>query len=327
MEIMSNGRGAILTLDDSRSIALDSDDPNALACVSHAHMDHLSGFGSRSAITTEETKLILSARGFRLRNHMRLGFGESTDLGSGLKVSVHPSGHMLGSAVFEVEVDGMKVLYTGDLNTEPSILHDPAWSTDAEVLVIESTYGSPVYRFKERDLVYSEIVRWIREVLRDGRIPAFNVYAAGKAQEIIALVNQSIKVPVLVSRRVGSVASVYKRTYPWLDYVVEGSRSASEVLRDGCLVYVSDRVSQFEGLRLSWAVATGWALTRSFGEFDAAFPLSSHADFAGLIDYVNSVSPRVVVTMYGHSSVFASHLRRLGRRAFSLDEIRNVRML
>lgn len=326
MEIARRGNGAVLTLDDGRTVALDSDEPMAFACVSHAHMDHLSGRGSRSAVMTEETRLIFGARGVRVRNHVRLDFGRSADLG-GVKVSVQPSGHMLGSAVFELDLDGRKLLYTGDLNTQASILHDPAWSTEADVLVIESTYGSPVYRFEERELVYAKVVRWIKETLRDGRVPAFSVYAAGKAQEVIALVNQSMRVPVLVSRDVGSVASVYKRAYPWMEFVVEGTEEASEVLRDGELVYVSERVKSLGGLRASWSVATGWALTRSFAGFDASFALSSHADFAGLVDYVESVSPRVVVTMYGSSSVFASHLRRLGYRAFSLDERQNVRLL
>ncbi|MEN3047954.1 MAG: MBL fold metallo-hydrolase [Candidatus Caldarchaeales archaeon] len=326
MEIARRGSGAVLTLDDGRTVALDSDEPMAFACVSHAHMDHLSGRGSRSAVMTEETRLIFSARGIRVRNHLRLDFGRSANL-IGTRVSVQPSGHMLGSAVFELDLDGMRLLYTGDLNTQASILHDPAWSTEADVLVIESTYGSPVYRFEERELVYARVVRWMRETLRDGRVPAFSVYAAGKAQELIALVNQSLSVPVVVSRNVGSVASVYRRAYPWLEYVVEGTEEASEVLKEGEFVYVSERVRALGGLRASWAVATGWALARSFEGFDAAFPLSSHADFAGLVGYVESVSPRVVVTMYGSSSAFASHLRRHGYRAFSLDERQNVRLL
>lgn len=277
---------------------------------------------------TEETRLIFSARGARYRNHMPLRLGGSVRLlGGDVTVSARSSGHMLGSAAFSVDVDGLRLTYTGDMNTVPSVLHDPAEVVGGtDVLVIESTYGSPVYRFSERERVYAEIVGWIRRVLDEGMVPAFDVYAAGKAQEVIALVNRSLDVPVVVSGSVGRVAEVYRGTYPWMDFVVEGTREASEVVRGGGFVYVSGRRVPTPW-RARWAVATGWALTRSFPGYDAAFPLSSHADFYGLLEYVRSTEPKLVVTVYGHSATFARFLNRMGVRAVSLDEKPVVRLI
>ncbi len=321
MELRRGTKGPVLVLDKGVSLTLDSDEESPIACVSHAHMDHLSGRNSSVALMTEETRLIFSARGARYANYMPLRFGGSVEaLGGSVRIAARPSGHMLGSAVFSVDVDGLRLTYTGDMNTFPSVLHDPAEVVEGtEVLVIESTYGSPVYRFAEREEIYSMIVRWIREVIGEGSVPAFNVYAAGKAQELIALVNQTLGVPVVVSRNVGRVAEVYRRTYPWMEFVVEGTREAAEVVREGEFVYVAERRTNLP-LRTRWAVATGWALMRRFPGYDAAFPLSSHADFYGLLEYVKATDPKLVVTVYGHSSTFARFLNRVGFRAVSLDE-------
>ncbi|MDT7860065.1 MAG: MBL fold metallo-hydrolase [Candidatus Calditenuis sp.] len=321
MELRRGVKGTVLVLDDGRSLTLDSDEESPVACVSHAHMDHLSGRSSSVALMTEETKLIFSVRGARYVNYRPLRFGESVAaLGGSLRISARSSGHMLGSAAFSIDVDGLRLTYTGDMNTSPSVLHDPAEVVEGtDVLVIESTYGSPVYKFAEREEVYSEIVRWVREVMGEGSVPAFNVYAAGKAQELIALFNQTLDVPVVVSRNVGRVAEVYRRTYPWMEFLVEGTMDAAEVIRGGGFVYVADRRTVLP-LRTRWAVATGWALTRRFLGYDAAFPLSSHADFYGLLEYVKATGPRLVVTVYGHSATFARFLNRMGYRSVSLDE-------
>jgi Cft2 family RNA processing exonuclease len=321
LELRRGVKGTVLVLNDGRSLTLDSDEKSPVACVSHAHMDHLSGRSSSVALMTEETKLIFSVRGARYVNYRPLRFGEIVGaLDGSLRIAARSSGHMLGSAAFSIDVDGLRLTYTGDMNTSPSVLHDPAEVVEGtDVLVIESTYGSPVYKFAEREEVYSEIVRWVREVMGEGSVPAFNVYAAGKAQELIALFNQTLDVPVVVSRNVGRVAEVYRRTYPWMEFFVEGTRDAAEVIRGGGFVYVADRRTVLP-LRTRWAVATGWALTRRFPGYDAAFPLSSHADFYGLLGYVKATGPRLVVTVYGHSATFARFLNMMGYRSVSLDE-------
>ncbi len=321
MELRRGTKGPVLVLDDGKSLTLDSDEKSPVACVSHAHMDHLSGRSSSVALMTEETELIFSARGEKYTNYMPLRIGDSVGtLGGSVRISARSSGHMLGSAAFSIDVDGLRLTYTGDMNTVPSVLHDPAEVVEGtDVLVIESTYGSPVYKFAEREEVYSEIVKWVKETMSDGAVPAFDVYAAGKAQELIALFNQTLNVPVVVSRKVGRVAEVYRGRYPWLEFLVEGTRDATEAVRPAGFVYVAERRAALP-VRTRWAVATGWALTRDFPGYDAAFPLSSHADFYGLLEYVKSTGPRLVATVYGHSATFARFLNRMGFRSLSLDE-------
>ena len=73
---------------------------------------------------------------------------------------------------------------------------------------------------------------------------------------------------------------------------------------------------------LRTAILSGWALdknaTHRFG-VDAAFPLSDHADFPGLLDAVHRVSPRRIVTIHGYTKEFSSELRRQNYDARSVD--------
>ncbi len=72
-----------------------------------------------------------------------------------------------------------------------------------------------------------------------------------------------------------------------------------------------------------WAVVTGWALDPScryrYG-VEAAFPLSDHADFPGLLEAVERVGPRKVWTLHGFASEFADVLRHRGYDALALSE-------
>ena len=63
---------------------------------------------------------------------------------NGIKFSAFRAGHVLGAAMFLIEIDGIKILYTGDYSRERDRILQPAEFTDCEVdvLIVESTYGT-----------------------------------------------------------------------------------------------------------------------------------------------------------------------------------------
>lgn len=291
-----------------------------ITCVTHGHLDHWGG-RKKPSIMTNETYNILRARKIGISNYLSAKHGETINPFGDIKITLMNSGHMLGSSLFKIETPELDVVYTGDLNTVETMLDRPAKVVNGEELIIEATYGAPLYKFGPRENIYAQIVRWILKTIKEGFIPCFKVYSAGKAQEIIALVNRLLDIDVVVSQNVYRVSSVYKMTYPWMNFELIGSIESGEILRNGEFVYVSSSRSYVPTWKKTkWAVATGWALTSLFPEFDAAFPLSSHADFKGLLDYVEAVSPRKIFTLFGHSVTFAKFLRKLGYSAYALEE-------
>jgi DNA ligase-1 len=75
--------------------------------------------------------------------------------------------------------------------------------------------------------------------------------------------------------------------------------------------------------RVRTAVLTGWAVDpncRFRYQTDAAFPLSDHADFTDLVEFVKRVGPKKVFTLHGFAADFAQTLRELGFDARALSE-------
>jgi metallo-beta-lactamase family protein len=104
-----------------------------------------------------------------------LGYGERHALGKEMRVTLQPAGHILGSASALVEIDGVRVVFSGDLGrTQHPLVAPAAPPPAADVVVVESTYGDRAHPTPDPDLLASAIRR---TVARGGSvlIPAFAV--------------------------------------------------------------------------------------------------------------------------------------------------------
>jgi metallo-beta-lactamase family protein len=93
----------------------------------------------------------------------------------GIAVTLRPAGHILGSATAALEVDGVRVLFSGDLGRpHHPLLLPPADPPDADVIVVESTYGAREHPEPDEDLLADAVRRTAR---RGGTVlvPAFAV--------------------------------------------------------------------------------------------------------------------------------------------------------
>lgn len=318
MEVLG-GRGFLVKAGDMK-IWLDSAaEGNGVSLISHAHLDHTPKKSGR-IITTPETASILSL--FTLHKFEKLiRYNENLVLG-GISISAYPSGHVIGSSQFLLEGDGESLVYTGDLNTYDSIILRGAKPLESETLILEATYGSPRYIFPKREEIYARIIRWIIKTIEAGEVPAFKVYALGKAQEIIGLVNAYLKIPVLTSFTISRITGNLLQYGFKFDYLPINSPEGLEALRQGECVYISNRrYSPPSKRRIRWAAATGWALRYRLNGFDTAFPLSGHSDFLGLMNYVEESRAKRIYLVYGFAEELARHLRKRGLHAKVLTHI------
>src|SRR5437879_13149729 len=100
-------------------------------------------------------------------------------------VTLHSAGHMLGSAQLHFEHDGTSVLYTGDIKLrQPGGLPD-TFVPKADILVLESTYGRPHFRFCDPDSTLEAIARWCRLALDSRVTPVLLCHALGKTEELM----------------------------------------------------------------------------------------------------------------------------------------------
>lgn len=266
------------------------------ALVSHAHSDHVPRDVKRPQsmiITTEGTAAILKKK-YGIEALEIIHFNEGLHLGP-FDIYAYPAGHIYGSAGFLINCDGRTLFYTGDINPLGGLtVESPARVPSADILVIESTYGHPRYRFPDPHEVRIEIAKWVAEEVSSGRSPVIEAYLVGKSQEVIALLNKYTNVEVVVSNLVAEVSDAFKGKFS-LKYTTSPY---------GSHVMVTHRARDSGKARV-----TGWAL---FSKRRQDFPLSAHADFDGLVNVVMSTNPERVITVYGYSREFAGWLKKWG---------------
>lgn len=124
-----------------------------------------------------------------------VGEGRPVQIANGVTLTFHNAGHILGSAFVELAIEefdsgkSWRLVFSGDLGREEiALLRSPAVATQADLLIMESTYGGRLHG------MYEKALRRLREVVcetarRGGKviIPSF---AVGRTQEIVYALNQ-----------------------------------------------------------------------------------------------------------------------------------------
>lgn len=121
-------------------------------------------------------------------------YEQKITLSSGIDVSFTDVGHLLGSAAIEVFLteDGekRKIVFSGDLgNTNQPILKDPHIITEADYVVIESTYGDRLHAQERPDYI-AELTKILRETFREKGNVVIPSFAVGRTQELLYFIRE-----------------------------------------------------------------------------------------------------------------------------------------
>lgn len=117
-----------------------------------------------------------------------LGYGEQHEVAPGVRVTYHDAGHILGSAIVELEVDDhhltRHLVFSGDLgNTCSPLMHDPSALTRADAVMLESTYGDRDHRCTPDTL--DELAEILQQAHREGGNVLIPSFAVGRTQDLI----------------------------------------------------------------------------------------------------------------------------------------------
>ncbi len=292
------------------------------AVITHAHADHARA-GSDRYLCAAPGKLVLRARVGSAAPIDTLPYGESLHI-NGVEVSLHPAGHVLGSAQVRVSHRGQTWVVTGDYKLEADPTCAAFEPVRCDVFVTESTFGLPVYRWPATETVADEINAWWRENRDAGRTSVLLAYALGKAQRLAALLDPTIG-PIVAHGAVMKMVEQYRASGVRLPPIDRVPPRARRVGNGRALVLAPPSAAGSRWLRLfgetEVAMASGWMMLRGVRRrrgFDRGFVVSDHADFPGLMTAIAATGARRVLATHGFVDPLVRLLRDRGLDAAPL---------
>ena len=136
-----------------------------------------------------------------VKHTITLDYGEVTDIAPDIRLTLHNAGHILGSAMAHLHIgDGQhNMVYTGDFKYEQSRLLEAAANRfpRIETLVMESTYGGHEDVQPSRNRAEKELVKTIYSTLRRGGKILIPVFAVGRAQELMIVLEEDIRTGII----------------------------------------------------------------------------------------------------------------------------------
>ncbi len=297
------GNGVVIDTYNKR-IAIDKVPKNVSAdlyLVSHAHTDHLPPGGNMKVLASNETIELAKLRGYKY----------IADNGDKYRdIELIDNGHILGSKAFLINGN---ILYTGDINIYDREFLKGFRPPQADILIIEATYGLRKYIFGEYNKLLDKLIQKVYKSLVNGVNTILEAYPLGKTQLLTNIFKDYEN--LYVSKSVYN----YNKAYQKLGYMKETKYkiyNEQNIIEPILLIKSNTSKIDLKKFRLRTKIIrlTGWMVGRE----DKGLPLSDHADYPNLLRVVDKVAPKKIYTIFGYSKYFANELNRLGYDAESL---------
>lgn len=290
--------------------------------VTHAHGDHARG-GHKHYIAHDQSLDILR---YRLGGECAIQtfpYGQKFKM-ENCWVSLHPAGHILGSAQVRIECNDRVCVISGDYKRSSDPTCEPFELLECDTFVTESTFALPIYMWEPAELTIQKIFDWWQENRSHGFCSVLFGYALGKSQRILALLSKLTEETVYAHGGILPLADLYKKQgikmvpYRAISDKLEGMFSKELVLAPP-LAQGTPWMKRFYPYKT--AMASGWMQvrgTRRRRNIDRGFVLSDHADWADLLTTIKQTKASTVFTTHGNAHTLAKFLREQNINAYPL---------
>ena len=296
--------------------------PVARALITHAHGDHLRGgssnyYLSSAGLGLARLRLPANASINPLEYGQRVAFGQT-------RVSLHPAGHVLGSAQIRVEGFGQVWVVSGDYKRDPDPTCLPFEVVPCDVFISEATFALPAYRWVDTPTVAKELLGWWHDNRARGLASVLFAYALGKAQRVLAELVTLTDDPVFVHGAVASLTEVYRaqgiKMVQTLPATVAGSANYA-----GALILAPPSAAGSTWMRRfgdhRTGFCSGWMRIRGDRRrrgYDRGFVLSDHADWPSLLHTCRETQARRILLTHGYTDALCRYLQEQGVDAAAL---------
>ena len=302
----------MITFNEIASVQIENkklglDVPGDICYVSHAHSDHVKNKNKKNIIASQPTIDIAN-----------INYEKKIDLKN---VKLHKAGHMFGATQIEIQKDGETFVYTGDLSLSDGFTFKGAKVIETDTLLIEATYGMKDYVFPKREDIAHIISREVLSRIKYGNV-IFSSYPTGKSQELIKILNEYCGITPLVSGKIAKISEGYNKNFNKLEFINSESEEGIEMLKSNFVGIVSKssinpyefrtRMTSFYGKPVYLMSLSGWNLKCKSDKYDVALPMSDHADYNELMEYVEYSNPKKIYVFGAFADTFSNALRLNG---------------
>lgn len=293
------------------------------AIITHAHSDHARP-GNAHYLATREAENVLRTRLGEAVSLETIAYGEAREI-NGVKVSLHPAGHVLGSAQVRIEYRGEVWVVSGDYKLDPDPTCAPFEPVRCHTFVSESTFGLPIYRWRGHRELFDQVDGWWRGNIAAGRASIVFAYAFGKAQRILKGVDATIG-PIFVHGAVESLNRAYRATGVTLPETGMVSEVERKFDYSTSLIVAPPSAQSTPWIKrfgeYSDAFASGWMAIRGARRqrnVDQGLVISDHADWPGLLNAIGASGASRVLVTHGQVPTMVRYLREKGLEADALE--------
>ena len=278
------------------------------AIITHAHSDH-ARYGSKHYLAHKDSEFILR---YRLGDIdlQTIDYNQNIQI-NGVNISLHPAGHIIGSAQVRLEYKGEIWVISGDYKVKNDGYTIPFEPVRCQHFITESTFGLPIYNFPEAANINQQINDWVTQNAAQGLNSVIIGYALGKAQRILNALKTDQ--PILLHSTIYNTNEAVG--FDNKNYIKFTQDFKKEQINPGIIVATGSVVGspwlrRFEPYKL--AFCSGWMQLRGARRrynADKGFVMSDHADWQGLNEAVEATSAENVYVTHGYKTIYAKWLR------------------
>lgn len=303
---------------------IDPTRPVDKAVITHGHSDHARA-GHGAVLATQETLDLMRLRyGDNFAGSTQaIRYGETVTL-AGACVTLHPAGHVLGSAQVSVAANGLRVVASGDYKN----VADPTCTAfelvRCNVFITEATFGLPVFRHGHPQ---AEIAKLLHSVaLFPDRAHLVGAYPLGKAQRVTALLRSAgYDRPIYVHGAMEKITRYYESRGIDLGRVELARGAAKAELVGSITLCPPSALKEVWSRRFPDPVtsfASGWMRVRARARqhlVELPLVISDHADWDGLTTTIAATGASDIWVTHGQEEALVHWSVRRGLRARPLD--------
>lgn len=273
------------------------------AVISHAHADH-AATGSENVYCTAPTHAVMDLRYKKNagKYFTIVPYRQQFKIGEAI-ITFYPAGHILGSSQVLIEIDGTRILYTGDFKLEDDKTAEPFEFVKADILITETTFAS-------KETQHPDAISEIQKLARfTGGNLIFGAYALGKAQRVTQLINQHcLGFKVLVHYSIAPIHKLYEQLGVDLGKWQIYDRKTMKHSVNNIYVVPPLTFSSYRHSRDAFKVfASGWENLQDY--CDEKLFISDHADWQQILTLVEKTEAKEIWTLHGDGGELKEHLQ------------------